>query len=54
MTVIASAGSSPRGAGTRMMVKENGEIEGTIGGGALWSWPGRPYGKKPPAWKDLS
>lgn len=35
VTVIASAGSSPRGAGARMLVKENGEIEGTIGGGAL-------------------
>lgn len=35
VTVIASSGSSPRGAGARMLVKADGEIQGTIGGGAV-------------------
>ncbi len=35
VTVIASSGSTPRGAGSRMLVREDGEIRGTIGGGAV-------------------
>ena len=34
-TIIASSGSTPRGAGARMIVCENGETFGTIGGGAV-------------------
>lgn len=33
VTVIASSGSTPRGAGSRMLVGEEGRICGTIGGG---------------------
>lgn len=33
VTVIASSGSTPRGAGSRMLVGESGRIIGTIGGG---------------------
>ena len=33
--IVKSRGSSPRGAGTRMVVLQNGDIKGTIGGGAL-------------------
>ena len=32
-TIISKKGSSPRGAGTRMLVKRDGSITGTIGGG---------------------
>lgn len=35
VTVIASSGSTPRGAGARMVVTEEGRICGTIGGGAV-------------------
>ena len=35
VTVIASSGSTPRGAGARMVVTEKGRIYGTIGGGAV-------------------
>jgi len=35
VTIIASSGSTPRGAGSRMLVKEDGSIRGTIGGGAV-------------------
>ena len=35
VTVIASSGATPRGAGARMLVGENGRICGTIGGGAV-------------------
>lgn len=35
VTIIASSGSTPRGAGSRMLVKEDGTIRGTIGGGAV-------------------
>ena len=34
-TVLEKSGSSPRGAGTRMLVFSDGTIAGTIGGGAL-------------------
>lgn len=34
-TVIGRAGSAPRSSGARMLVYENGEIVGTIGGGAF-------------------
>lgn len=34
-TIIASSGSTPRGAGSRMLVKTDGTIRGTIGGGAV-------------------
>ena len=35
VTVIASSGATPRGAGARMLVGEQGRICGTIGGGAV-------------------
>ncbi len=35
VTVIASSGSTPRGAGARMLVGKGGRICGTIGGGAV-------------------
>ena len=35
VTVIAGSGSTPRGAGARMLVKKNGYTYGTIGGGAV-------------------
>lgn len=35
VTVIASSGATPRGAGARMLVNEKGRICGTIGGGAV-------------------
>ncbi|MCB7317302.1 XdhC family protein [Lacrimispora sp. 210928-DFI.3.58] len=35
VTIIASSGSTPRGAGSRMLVTENGICCGTIGGGAV-------------------
>lgn len=35
VTVIASSGSTPRGAGARMAVSEKGRLYGTIGGGAV-------------------
>lgn len=35
VTVIASSGSTPRGAGARMAITEKGRIYGTIGGGAV-------------------
>lgn len=34
-TIVANSGSTPRGSGARMMVRENGQIAGTIGGGAV-------------------
>lgn len=34
-TILASSGSSPRGAGTRMAVFENGAAAGTVGGGQV-------------------
>lgn len=34
-TIIATKGSAPRKTGSKMLVYENGKIEGTIGGGAL-------------------
>lgn len=34
-TIVAHSGSTPRGAGARMMIRENGQIMGTIGGGAV-------------------
>lgn len=34
-TVVASSGSTPRGAGARMLVTEAGRVAGTIGGGAV-------------------
>lgn len=35
VTVVASSGSVPRGAGARMLVTKEGRVEGTIGGGAV-------------------
>jgi xanthine dehydrogenase accessory factor len=35
VTIISSAGSTPRGTGARMLVGENGRIAGTIGGGTV-------------------
>ena len=35
VTVIASSGAAPRGAGARMLVGRQGRICGTIGGGAV-------------------
>lgn len=35
VTVVASSGSTPRGAGARMLVTKEGRIHGTIGGGAV-------------------
>ena len=35
VTVVASSGSTPRGAGSRMLVSEAGHLCGTIGGGAV-------------------
>src|SRR6202007_241093 len=34
-TIIATKGSAPRKTGSKMIVYENGKIDGTIGGGAL-------------------
>lgn len=35
VTVIASSGATPRGAGARMLVADSGRVCGTIGGGAV-------------------
>ncbi len=35
VTVVASSGATPRGAGAKMIVTEEGRIWGTIGGGAV-------------------
>ncbi len=35
VTVVAGSGSTPRGAGARMLVTDKGRIYGTIGGGAV-------------------
>ncbi len=35
VTIIASSGSTPRGAGSRMLVKKDGFTWGTVGGGAV-------------------
>lgn len=35
VTVIASSGATPRGAGAHMLVSKNGRLYGTIGGGAV-------------------
>lgn len=35
VTVVASSGSTPRGAGARMLVTDEGRVCGTIGGGAV-------------------
>jgi xanthine dehydrogenase accessory factor len=35
VTVVASSGSTPRGAGARMLITKNGRLCGTIGGGAV-------------------
>ncbi|ADL04719.1 XdhC family protein [Lacrimispora saccharolytica] len=35
VTIIASSGSTPRGAGSHMLVRRDGTTEGTIGGGAV-------------------
>ncbi len=35
VTVVASSGSTPRGAGARMLITEEGRIAGTIGGGMV-------------------
>ena len=38
--IVASRGSTPRGAGAKMLVMEDGSTAGTIGGGAVNT--GRP------------
>ncbi len=35
VTIVETKGSSPRHAGTRMIVRDDGKLEGTIGGGRL-------------------
>ena len=35
VTIVASSGSAPRGAGARMLVTKDGRVCGTIGGGAV-------------------
>ena len=35
VTIIASSGSTPRGAGSRMLVRQDGTIKGTVGGGSV-------------------
>lgn len=35
VTVISASGSTPRGAGTKMLISEDGSLYGTIGGGSL-------------------
>jgi xanthine dehydrogenase accessory factor len=35
VTIIATEGSSPRHTGTRMIIRRDGSVEGTIGGGRL-------------------
>ena len=35
VTIIASSGSTPRGTGSRMLVRQDGSIKGTVGGGAV-------------------
>ncbi len=35
VTIVASSGSAPRGAGARMLVTKEGRVSGTIGGGAV-------------------
>lgn len=35
VTIIASSGSTPRGAGSRMLVRRDGTTRGTVGGGAV-------------------
>ena len=35
VTVIASSGATPRGAGARMLIGTSGRLCGTIGGGAV-------------------
>lgn len=35
VTVVASSGSTPRGAGARMLITKDGRLRGTIGGGAV-------------------
>ena len=35
VTVIASSGATPRGAGARMLIAKEGRLRGTIGGGAV-------------------
>ena len=39
VTVTASSGATPRGAGARMLVGKDGRICGTIGGGAVCRTP---------------
>ncbi|NCC11332.1 MAG: XdhC family protein, partial [Bacteroidia bacterium] len=34
-TIVQKSGSAPREAGTKMVIRKNGTIEGTIGGGLL-------------------
>ena len=35
VSVVASLGSAPRGAGAHMLVAREGRIRGTVGGGAV-------------------
>ena len=37
VTVIASSGATPRGAGARMLIAKEGRLGGTIGGGGKYS-----------------
>lgn len=34
-SIVASSGSTPRGAGSRMLVGKKGRVAGTIGGGSV-------------------
>ncbi|HEU4411500.1 MAG TPA: xanthine dehydrogenase accessory protein XdhC [Polyangiaceae bacterium] len=38
VTVVRTGGSTPRKAGAKMVVRDDGSIEGTVGGGALELW----------------
>lgn len=35
VSIIASSGSTPRGAGSHMLIGQNGRVAGTIGGGSV-------------------
>ncbi|MCI8505964.1 MAG: XdhC family protein [Lachnospiraceae bacterium] len=45
VSILASSGSTPRGAGARMLVFEDGHSEGTIGGGAV-EYAAQNYARK--------
>lgn len=43
VSIIASSGSTPRGAGSHMLIGQSGRVAGTIGGGSV-EYPCRTYG----------